>query len=78
MLADQMIPVGDGASMASDVHRPKKPGRYPVVVVFAAYTKELHRAGFPAGTNKVCIRLSSPTGLRPKRREKLPEANSYR
>jgi predicted acyl esterase len=38
MLADQMIPVGDGVSLAPDVHRPKTSGRYPFVVVFAAYT----------------------------------------
>jgi predicted acyl esterase len=39
--ADQMIPVGDGVSLAADVYTPKARGRYPAVVVFSAYSKEL-------------------------------------
>jgi predicted acyl esterase len=53
VLADQMIPVEPGVSLAADIYLPKVPGRYPAVVLFAAYTKELHTAGVPAGTNEV-------------------------
>ena len=53
LLADQMIPVAPGVSLAADIYLPKVPGRYPAVVLFAAYTKELHTAGVPAGTNEV-------------------------
>jgi uncharacterized protein len=53
IIADQMIPVADGISLAGDVFLPKKPARYPAILVFGAYTKELHAAGIPAGTNEV-------------------------
>jgi predicted acyl esterase len=53
VVADQMIPVADGVQLAADVYLPKKPGRYPTILVFGAYTKELHAAGIPAGTNEV-------------------------
>jgi putative CocE/NonD family hydrolase len=47
-----MIPVGDGVSVAADVCTPKASGRYPAVVVFAAYSKELQTSGAPTGTNE--------------------------
>src|SRR5205807_9649670 len=50
--ADQMIPVGDGVSLAADVYMPKARGRYPAVIVFAAYSKELQTSGAPTGTNE--------------------------
>jgi putative CocE/NonD family hydrolase len=53
VLADQEIPVADGISLAADVYLPKKEGRYPAVLAFGAYTKELHAAGVPAGTNEI-------------------------
>jgi uncharacterized protein len=47
-----MIPVGDGIAVAADVYTPKRPGRYPAVVAFAAYSKELHSSGAPTATNE--------------------------
>ena len=53
ILTDQMIPVDTHVSLASDVFIPKKAGRYPAVVAFSAYSKELHTSGAPTGTNEV-------------------------
>jgi uncharacterized protein len=50
--ANQMIPVGDGIAIAADVCTPKPPGRYPAVVAFAAYSKELQSSGAPTATNE--------------------------
>jgi predicted acyl esterase len=44
-LADQFIPVGDGAELHADVYLPKAEGRYPAVLSFAAYSSEFHTAG---------------------------------
>lgn len=52
VLADQEIPVADGIALAADAYLPAKEGRYPAVLLFGAYTKELHPAGVPAGTNE--------------------------
>lgn len=51
--ADQMIPVGGGVSLAADVYTPKRQGRYPAVVMFSAYSKELQASGVPTGTNEI-------------------------
>src|SRR5690606_17553605 len=51
--ADQMIPVADGVSLAADVYTPKRQGRYPAVVMFSAYGKELQASGMPTGTNEI-------------------------
>ena len=53
LLADQRVPVGDGVSLSADVYVPKAAGRYPAVVQFAAYCKELHTAGVPTGSNEI-------------------------
>ncbi|MGH2587019.1 MAG: CocE/NonD family hydrolase, partial [Dehalococcoidia bacterium] len=45
LLADRRIPVGDGFHLSADVYTPKRPGRYPAVVQFTAYSRELHTAG---------------------------------
>ena len=50
--ADQMIPVAEGTSLGADVATPKKEGRYPSVVMFAAYSHELQQTGAPTGTNE--------------------------
>ncbi|HWJ73306.1 MAG TPA: CocE/NonD family hydrolase [Kaistia sp.] len=52
ILADQMIEVAPGVALAADVYLPKQPGRYPAVVAFAAYSKELQAAGAPTGNNE--------------------------
>jgi len=52
ILANRMIEVAPSVSLAADVYVPKVPGRYPAVVAFAAYSKELQAAGVPAGNNE--------------------------
>src|SRR5258705_8681832 len=52
LLADQMIPVADGVSLAADVYMPKVLGRFPAIVAFSAYSKELQSTGAPTGTNE--------------------------
>lgn len=52
MLSDQPVPVADNVSLAADIYLPQRPGRYPAVVVFSAYSKELQTAGAPTGTNE--------------------------
>jgi uncharacterized protein len=49
---DQMVPVGDGVSLAVDVYTPKQAGRYPAVVTFSGYSKELQSSGAPTGTDE--------------------------
>jgi uncharacterized protein len=50
--ADQMIPVAEGISLGADIATPKKEGRYPSVVLCAAYSHELQQTGAPTGTNE--------------------------
>jgi uncharacterized protein len=52
ILADRMVPVAPSVSLAADVYVPKVSGRYPAVICFAAYSKELQTAGVPAGSNE--------------------------
>lgn len=52
ILADQMIEVAPTIALAADVYIPKAQGRYPAIVSFAAYSKELQAAGVPAGNNE--------------------------
>ena len=52
ILADQRIDVAPDVALAADVYLPKVPGRYPAVVAFAAYSKELQAAGAPTGNNE--------------------------
>jgi putative CocE/NonD family hydrolase len=51
--ADERIPMRDGVQLSADVYRPRKEGRFPAIVQFAAYSRELHSAGFPSGSNEV-------------------------
>ncbi|MCI4680663.1 CocE/NonD family hydrolase [Rhodoblastus acidophilus] len=53
ILADELIEVAPSIALAADVYLPKTPGRFPAVVAFAAYSKELHTAGIPAGNNEI-------------------------
>jgi predicted acyl esterase len=53
LLADQRVPVDSGVSLSADVYTPKRPGRYPAIVSFAAYSHELHTAGVPTGSNEI-------------------------
>ena len=53
LLADQRIPVEGGITLSADIYTPKVPGRYPAIVQFAAYSRELHTAGIPTGSNEI-------------------------
>jgi len=53
ILADQRVPVDGGVSLSADVYTSKRPGRYPAIVMFAAYSHELHTAGIPTGSNEI-------------------------
>lgn len=53
LLADQRVPVDGGILLSADVYTPKRPGRYPAIVMFAAYSHELHTAGIPTGSNEI-------------------------
>jgi uncharacterized protein len=53
LYADQMIPVDDGVSLAADVYTPKVQGRYPAILVYSGYNKELQSSGAPTGTNEI-------------------------
>ncbi|MDJ0447035.1 CocE/NonD family hydrolase [Methylocystis sp. JR02] len=53
LLADQRIEVEPGVSLSADVYIPRAPGRYPAIVQCAAYTRELHTAGVPTGSNEI-------------------------
>lgn len=53
LLADVMIPMKDGTRLSADVYIPKKPGRYPVILQFSAYNRDLHSIGVPKGTNEI-------------------------
>lgn len=53
LLADVMIPMKDGTKLSADVYLPRKPGRYPAIVQFSAYNRDLHTIGVPKGTNEI-------------------------
>jgi uncharacterized protein len=53
LLADRRIPVDDGVHLSADVYTPRRPGRYPAIVQVAAYSRELHTAGIPTGSNEI-------------------------
>lgn len=53
LLADKRIDVAGGVTLSADVYVPRAPGRYPAIVQFAAYSRELHTAGMPTGSNEI-------------------------
>ncbi|KAF0097219.1 MAG: acyl esterase [Rhodospirillaceae bacterium] len=53
LLADVMIPMKDGTKLSADVYLPREPGRYPAIVQFSAYNRDLHSIGVPKGTNEI-------------------------
>ncbi|MCE9623964.1 MAG: CocE/NonD family hydrolase [Deltaproteobacteria bacterium] len=52
LFSDQSIPVGEGISLAADVYTPRRQGRYPAIIGFSAYSKELQTTGAPTGNNE--------------------------
>lgn len=53
LLADVAVPMADGTKLSADVYTPEQAGRYPVIVQFAAYNRDLHTTGLPKGTNEI-------------------------
>jgi uncharacterized protein len=49
---DQMVPMDDGIALAADVYTPKREGRYPAVITYSGYSKELQSSGAPTGTDE--------------------------
>lgn len=52
VLSDQRIPVNGGITLSGDVYTPKVAGRYPVIISYAPYCKEMHTAGVPNSINE--------------------------
>jgi predicted acyl esterase len=46
---DVSVPMRDGVHLLADVHRPAKPGRYPVLVAASPYPRQIQNLGAPAG-----------------------------
>lgn len=53
LLSDVRIPVDGAVTLSADVYTPARPGRFPAIVVFGAYSTELDTAGIPVGTNEI-------------------------
>ncbi|MCW8471276.1 CocE/NonD family hydrolase [Fluoribacter gormanii] len=53
LLADVMIPMQDGVHLSADVYTPAKSGKYPVILQFSAYNRDLHTTGLPSGNNEI-------------------------
>jgi uncharacterized protein len=53
--ADVIIPLPDGATLCGDLYRPKTAGRFPVLIAWSSYTKELHTAGVPMPFNEIGV-----------------------
>lgn len=53
LLADERIEVTGSVTLSADVYVPRVPGRYPAIVQFAAYSREMHTAGMPTGSNEI-------------------------
>lgn len=51
--ADVMIPMPDGVHLSADVYTPAKAGKYPVILQFSAYNRDLHTTGLPSGNNEI-------------------------
>ncbi len=53
LMADVMIPMPDGIKLSADVYLPAKAGKYPVILQFSAYNRDLHTTGLPTGNNEI-------------------------
>jgi putative CocE/NonD family hydrolase len=51
--ADVGIPMQDGVTLRGDLYRPKGAGRFPALIAWSSYTKELHTAGVPMPFNEI-------------------------
>ena len=66
LLANVMIPMKDGTKLSADVYLPRKPGRYPAIVQFSAYNRDLHTMAYPKAPTRSARRRSSPTAATPR------------
>jgi uncharacterized protein len=46
---DVPIPVSDGTRLLCDVYRPRAEGRYPALVAFSPYPRQIQNSGAPLG-----------------------------
>jgi predicted acyl esterase len=46
---DVAVPMRDGVTLLTDVHRPAHPGRYPVLIAASPYPRQIQNIGAPAG-----------------------------
>jgi uncharacterized protein len=46
---DVPVEVRDGTRLMADVFRPASPGRFPTLVAFSPYPRQMQQSGFPAG-----------------------------
>ncbi|STX41427.1 Cocaine esterase [Legionella donaldsonii] len=53
LYSDVYVPMPDGVRLSADIYTPKKKGRYPSIVQFSAYNRDLHTVGMPTGTNEI-------------------------
>lgn len=43
------VPMRDGVNLMTDVHRPKADGKFPALVAFSAYPRQIQNIGIPMG-----------------------------
>jgi putative CocE/NonD family hydrolase len=46
---DRRVPMSDGVELMADVHRPKAEGKFPALVAFSAYPRQIQNMGIPMG-----------------------------
>jgi len=46
---DVLILLRDGIHLLADIHRPKEPGQYPVLIAASPYLRQVQDLGAPAG-----------------------------
>ncbi len=46
---DVSVPTRDGTKLMADVHRPERPGRYPVLIAASPYPRQVQDLGAPMG-----------------------------
>lgn len=52
---DVAIPLPDGTRLVGDVYRPRGPGRFPALVAWSSYSKELQHTGLALPINEVGV-----------------------
>jgi uncharacterized protein len=52
---DISIPLQDGTALKGDLYRPRSQEKFPVLLAWSSYTKELHTAGVPMPFNEIGV-----------------------